>query len=103
MCLAWWDRAHARHLEKERVARRINADAAGISPNFDDLLDHNPEWLNIVNDVAFVMKQAQGCSVPTRGAPSPSHRTKRKREVEPSASRKKPAVKTGPLKTRSKA
>ena len=103
MCLAWWDRAHARHLEEERVVRRIDASAAGISPNFDDLPDHDPAWLNVVNDVALVMKQAQGSTVPTRGMPSPGRRTKRKHEVEPSTPRKKPVVRTAPLKTRSKA
>ena len=55
LCLAWWDRAYERHLEKQKEARRVAAEAAGIVASFDDLPDHNAAWLNVVNDVAFVM------------------------------------------------
>ena len=101
MCLAWWDRAYARYLEEEKDARKIKARAAGIPPSFDDLPDHDPEWLNVVNDVTFVFGKAQGSDVPGRGTLTPSRRAKRQRETEPTASRKKPKVDTAPLKTRS--
>lgn len=97
MCLAWWNRAHERYLKDEKAARKIVAGAAGVLPNFSDLPDHDPKWLNVVNDVAFVMKCAQDCDVPT------SRGTKRKCEVQPATPRKKPAVRTAPRKTRSKA
>lgn len=102
MCLAWWDRAHARYREGEKSVRCANAEAAGITANFDDLPDHDTEWLKIVDDVVFVMEKAKDCNIPTRGPSSPSRRTKRKRDPEPSTPRKKSAVRAAP-KTRSKA
>ena len=102
LCLAWWDRAYERHLEKEKEARRAEAKAAGIIVNFDDLPDHDAEWLKIVNDVGFVMEQAQNCDIPTRGMPSPSRKGKRKYQEDPTtpeqaqvvkrSSRKRPKV-----------
>ena len=59
-------------------ACQIKAEAAGRMVNFNNLPDHNAKWLNIVNNVVFVMDKAQNCDVPTRGMPSPGHRTKRK-------------------------
>ena len=103
MCLAWWDRAHAWYLEEVKNAHRIEAEVVGRTANFDDLPDHDAEWLDIVNDVAFVMDKAQNCDVPTRGMPSPGCRTKRKLETEPSTPRKKPTVRSSLLRTRSKA
>ena len=102
MCLAWWDRAHARYLEEEKDARKIEARAGGVPPNFDNLPDHDPEWSRIVDDVAFALGKAQACSIPGRGVSTPSHRAKRQRETEPTPSRKKSKVNTAPLKTRSR-
>ena len=101
LCLAWWDRAYERSLKKQKEERRIEAEASGVAPNFNDLPDHDAEWLNTVNDVAFVMRGALKCDVPTRGVSSPSHRVKRKREAEPTTPRKKSAA--GLSRTRSKA
>ena len=95
LCLAWWSRAHGRYLE-ERKSRQTEAAAAG---NFDNLPDHNAEWLKIVNDIAFVMRKAQDSQVPGRGALSSSHGAKRKREAEPPTPRKKSAA----SRTRSRA
>ena len=114
MCLAWWDHAHARYLEEEKNAHQIEAEAAGVTANFDNLPDHNVEWLKTVNDVTFVMERAQHRDIPTRGMPSPSCKVKRKRETEPVTPRKKretesvtpqkkPVVKASSSKTRSRA
>ena len=101
MCLAWWDHAHARYREEEN-ARRIKAEAAGVIANFDDFPpNHDTEWLKIVEDVAFVMEMARNCDIPTRGQPSPSRRTKRKRDPEPTTPQKRTATRTT-LKTRSR-
>lgn len=89
LCLAWWHRAYERHLESQKERRRTEAKATGVTARFDDLPDHDAEWLEIVKDVAFVMRRAQGSEVPTKGLPSPSRRVKRKRETEPIAPRKK--------------
>ena len=102
MCLVWWDRAHARYLEEEN-ARRIKAEAAGVTVNFDDFPpDHDAEWLKIVEDITFVMEMARDCDITARGQPSPSRRVKRKRDPEPPTPRKKTAAGTT-LKTRSRA
>ncbi|KAF9779415.1 hypothetical protein BJ322DRAFT_1113226 [Thelephora terrestris] len=102
MCLSWWDRAHARYLEGEK-ARRIEAVGAGVTPNFDDLADHDPEWLRVVDDLSFVMAKAQDCDVPKRGMSTPSRRAKRNREAEPDTPRKRAAAGTTLKRTRSKA
>ena len=81
LCLAWWDRAYGRHLEKQKEARR------------DDLSYHDVEWLKIVNDVAFVMQNARGCEIPTRGMPSPSRKGKRKYQEDSGTSEQAPATK----------
>ena len=89
MCLAWWDRAHARYLEEEKSTRRAESEGAGIPPNFDDLPDHDTEWSNIVNDFAFVLGKARDCVILSQEEPNPSRGTKRCRETEPTSPRKK--------------
>ena len=68
LCLAWWDRAYGRDLEKEKAKRREAATAAGMDKtatiDFSDLRDHETKWFNIVNDLIFVMELAQGWPVP---------------------------------------
>ena len=98
VCLAWWDRAYGRHLEEQKT-HRAEAEATGAAGSFADLPDHDAEWLKIVNDVAFVMQKAQGSQVLGRGMSGPSNGTKRKHEVEPPTTRKRP---TG-SRTRSRA
>jgi len=98
LCLAWWDRAHGRHLEQRRTIR-TEAEAAGAATSFDDLPDHDAEWLKIVNDVAFVMRKAQDSQIPGRGMSGSSSGVKRKREVEPPVARKR----STPSRTRSRA
>ena len=93
LCLAWWDRAHERHVEKEKEARRVEAEAAGVTANFSDLPDHDAKWLKVVNDVAFVMQRARDCAIPARGVPSPSRRGKRKRQEDSVSSEQAPATK----------
>jgi len=103
MCLAWWHRAHVRYLEEQRTVRSITAAAAQATPNFDDLPEYDVKWLNVVNDLTFVMGKAQGCGVPARGAPAPSRGTKRSRETALDTPRKKSTVSAPRLRTRSKA
>jgi len=79
LCLAWWDRAYTRSLEEKGAAGGVNT----------NIPHHDPEWLKVVEDVAFVMEKARGCKVPTRGVPSTDRTAKRKRETEPADSRKK--------------
>ena len=47
-----------------------------------DLPDHDAQWLTIVNDVAFVMRNARDCDIPGREMPSTSRKGKRKRQDE---------------------
>ena len=102
MCLSWWHRAHARFLEEN--TRRIETLAAGITPNLDVLSTHDPEWLRIVKDVAFVIEKAQDCDIPTRAVSTPSRRAKRRRDPQPNTPRKRRVVSPPPLKkTRSRA
>ena len=90
LCLAWWDRAHEWHLKKQREARRAEAETDGITANFDDLPDHDAEWLNIVNDVAFVMQKARDSTIPARKTVTSGSgsREKRKRQEEPETSQR---------------
>ena len=81
MCLAWWDRAYERYLDDQKEARRIEAAAPGVAVNFGNLPDHDADWLKIVHDVTYVMKQAQDSAIPVKGV-------KRKREVDSSAVRR---------------
>jgi hypothetical protein len=85
MCLAWWDRAYERRMAKQKRARRAKAEAAGVTASFDDLPDHDAEWLSIVNDVAFVMQKARDSAIPTRAMPSPAPPTR----ATPDSSRKR--------------
>ena len=103
MCLAWWDRAHARYVKETKKARLIKAEDTGVTANFDDLPDHDPKWLEVVSDVVLVMENAQDSEIPAQGMPSPSRRTKRKREPEPAAPRKRSVVRTASSRTRTKA
>ena len=82
LCLAWWRRAYEQYLESQKETRRVEAKATGAVARLDDLPDHDAEWLEIVNDLVFVMGRAQIGEVPTKGMPSPSHRVKRKRGAE---------------------
>ena len=100
MCLSWWHRAHARFLQEES-AHRIESTVAGATPNLDDLLTHDPEWLRIVRDLAFVIDKARDCDIPTRAASTPSRRAKRPHDAQPNTPRKRRAV--SPKKTRSRA
>ena len=90
MCLAWWDRSHWRYVEQKKRERLAEAEIDGVAPAFDDLLAHDARWLNVVNDVAFVMQKAQDCDIPTRGVSSPSRGGKRKHQED---SQQVPAVK----------
>lgn len=92
LCLAWWDRAYERHLEKQKKARQVEAETAGGTAKFDDLPDHDAEWLGIVNDVAFVMQKARNCNIPTRGMPGPGREGKRKRQDDSVPSKQAPTV-----------
>ena len=93
LCLAWWDRAYERHLEKQKKARRVEAEAAGVIANFDDLPDHDAQWLDIVNDVTFVMSKAQHCDIPR-----PGRGGKRKRQNDSVTPQQAPAVAHGSRK-----
>ncbi|KAF9777388.1 hypothetical protein BJ322DRAFT_1025784 [Thelephora terrestris] len=88
MCLAWWDRAHARYLET-------------MEETSDGLPEHDADWLRIVEDFTFVMEKAR--SDISEGMPGPSCGPKRKREQEPATPRKKPAARSTSSRTRSKA
>lgn len=96
LCLAWWDQAHGREMEKEKVRRREAARAAGkddTSLDFGDLHEHEYKWFNIVNDLIFILELAQGWPVPGEGVPHPAVtgpvRTKRAAEQGESSSPRK--------------
>ena len=87
LCLAWWDRAHGREMEKEKVRRHETARAAGkddTTLELGDLLDHEYRWFNIVNDLIFVLELAQGGPVTGENAPGAMGMTptRRKRAAE---------------------
>lgn len=87
MCLAWWDQAHGRDLEKEKAGRREAAKAAGMDEaaiDFSDLQEHEHKWFNIVNDLIFVMELAQGWQIPGESTPGAVEvtRGRRKRAAE---------------------
>jgi len=72
LCLAWWDRAYGRDLEKEKARRREAARTAGkdgVALNFNDLREHEAAWFNIVNDLIFVMELARGWPLPGENTP----------------------------------
>ena len=91
LCLAWWDRAYGRHLE-ERKARQGRAKATGVTTGSGDLPAHDAQWLDIVNDVAFVMLKARDCGLPGREVSSPGRRAKRKRQKDGATPQQVPAV-----------
>ena len=93
LCLAWWDRAYERHVEERKEARRVEADAAGVAANFDDLPDHDAEWLSIVKEVTFVIQKARDSAIPIREPSSSRCGGKRKRQEDPVTSQQAPAVK----------
>ena len=96
LCLAWWDRAYGRDMEREKVKRREAARAAGkddATLDFSDLSEHESKWFNIVNDLIIVLELAQGWPIPGEGTPGevgavPARR-KRPAEGAGVASRKK--------------
>ena len=72
LCLAWWDRAHGRSVEKEKAKRLEAARASGMdkaTTDFSDLYDHEPKWFNIVNDLISVMDAAQSWPAPGESSP----------------------------------
>lgn len=77
ICLAWWHRAHLRYLKSARGPRRTHAEAS-----YFNLPDHDTKWSELVRDLTFVLEKAQNCVIPTP-------KEKRKRENEPTSSRKK--------------
>ena len=98
LCLAWWDRAHGRTMEKEKEVRREAARAAGkdeTTLNFDNLPGHDPGWSNVVNDLTFVLELAQGWPVPGKSTSTPDTATvtparkKRPAEQDEGSSRRK--------------
>lgn len=96
LCLAWWDRAYGRVMEKEKAGRREAARAAGKDDaglDFSDIPEHESKWFNIVNDLITVLDLAQGCPVPGEGTPgvvgAVPARKKRAAEGADTASRKK--------------
>ena len=98
LCLAWWDQAHGRNLEKEKVRRREASTAAGMDEtaaiDFSDLREHEPRWFNIVNDLIFVMELAQGWPIPGESAPgtvgvAPSRKKRAAEKSDSTSPRKK--------------
>jgi hypothetical protein len=68
LCLAWWDKAYGRDLEIEKGRRRDVAKTGKTTLILDDLQDHDTKWLEIVNDLLFVMELAQAWPVPGEGS-----------------------------------
>lgn len=96
LCLAWWNRAYGRGLEKMKAERRAVAWAAGkddATLDFDDLPDQDRSWFNILNDLITVLELAQAWPVPGNGgstmAEVVSGRRKRTAEVNTSSRKKK--------------
>lgn len=96
LCLAWWDRAYGRDLEKTKNERRAAARAAGKDDTmlcFDDLPAHNCSWFNILNDLISILDHAHSLPVPingtSKGAGAVSGRRKRAAEEVGTPSRKK--------------
>lgn len=96
LCLAWWDKAYARKVEREKAERRADMRAAGKDDthlDFSDLPDHDWAWFNIVNDLTFVLELARRAPVPSKEtsgtAGGSSGRRKRTTEGTDSSPRKK--------------
>jgi hypothetical protein len=100
LCLAWWDRAYGRDMEREKSRRREAARAAGTSEatvDFSDLREHDTKWFNIVNDLIFVMEVAQGWPAPGERTPraagaAPVRKKRGAGQDESSLARKKKKV-----------
>ena len=84
LCLAWWDRAHGRALEKEKLRRREVAGKDGTALDLGDLSEHEHKWFNIVNGLIIVLELAQGWPVPGGNNPDTvgATPTRRKRVAE---------------------
>lgn len=96
LCLAWWDRAYSRDLEKLKNERRAAARATANNDtplDLSDLPDHKHSWFNIVNDLLFVLELAQRSPVPTKDilttTGTESGRKKRVAEADITSVRKK--------------
>ena len=67
LCLAWWDRAYGRGIEREKAERREAARAAGkdeTTLDFSDILEYETKWFTVVNDLIFVLGLAEALPVP---------------------------------------
>ena len=94
LCLAWWDRAYGRDMEREKAERRAAAQTAGkdaTTLDFSDIPDHDYSWFNIVNDLIFAMERAKDLPVPIKGEKTTR---RRKRTTEGSLLPQKRAKKT---------
>lgn len=96
LCLAWWDRAYGRGLEKTKAERRAAVQAAGMDDttlNFDDLPVHDLSWFNILNDLIIVLEHAHSWPVPMKDTSKTKEvatgRKKRAAEDSDASSRKK--------------
>ena len=69
LCLAWWDRAYGRSVEKEKAKRLEVGRASGTDEATTNSNDHEPGWFSIVNDLISVMDAAQSWPAPGEGAP----------------------------------
>ena len=93
LCLAWWDKAYGRDMEREKTRRREVA-RVGMDktpPDFNDLLDHDTKWFNIVNDLPFVMEIARAWPVPegTSAGAAPARKKRAAEGGDRSSTRKK--------------
>lgn len=71
LCLAWWDRAYGRDIERVKTSCRqvVGSGTDRDTLNFDDLRDHEPKWFNLVSDLIRVMEHAQACPLPNESSP----------------------------------
>ena len=94
LCLAWWDKAYGRDMEREKAECRAAAQAAGkdvTNLDFSDILDHDYSWFNIINDLIFVMERAKDLPVPSKDQTAAR---RRKRTTEESSPPRKKAKKS---------
>ena len=80
LCLAWWDRAYGRDMEREKAERHAAAQTAGkdtTNLDFSNIPDHNYSWFNIVNDLIFTLERAKDLPVPIKDKTA----TKRKEQT----------------------
>ncbi|KAF9777754.1 hypothetical protein BJ322DRAFT_1114803 [Thelephora terrestris] len=92
LCLAWWDRAWGKKLEKTKAERQAVSKDANTS-DYGTLPHHDTAWFNILNDLIFVLELAQGWPVPIKGVSGTAGvvpgRRKRPAEATKSPSRKR--------------